>query len=641
MRILVQRLQFVLMCILILSCSPSNEKKYYSIKYDNCDFSALDTLINSWISQDFYSGAGIVISTRDSVLYKKFYGTYDSSTVVYIASAGKWLAAATISAIVDEGKLNWNDKVDKWLPEFKDIKGKATIRQLFSHTSGYPDYQPKDKHSDNYQTLEESVSHIYDLPADTFPGTVFHYGGLAMQVAGRIAELAYGKDFEYIFQEKICRPLGMTHTCFTPVDSSPGHNPMLGGGARTTLNDYNRFLKMIFNEGLYNGKRILSKEGIKELQTDNVLGAKIVTPDYVEKVRALNHNGVYGLGEWREELDTDGNAVLISSPSWAGAYPWIDKTTGIYGFFLTHVNVESANKEGFSSFYASPVIPLWVRDILKVSNLPDSVKTDFASVNGTRLYYQEAGKGEPLIFIHGHSFDHTEWEPQFTEFAKHFRTIVYDVRGYGRSASQIEGQQFMHVEDLVAFMDYLGVEKAHIVGLSMGGFIATDMLAKYQDRLLSATLASGDLRNVPGPDQPWTDELILKERGKIENLKAEGLMTYKWNWLHGLVKNGGPIAKKIEPKLWEMIYRWNLWQPTHVEARVTYGRQAEILIMNQVISVPVMVLTGEVDYKGKRKLHECIPSAIQKIVPDAGHVSNLENPEAFNRLIMQFIKRND
>ncbi len=581
-----------------------------------------------------------MIARNNQVILDTCYGNYTPEAQVYIASAGKWLAAAAIAAVVDEGKLSWDDQVTKWLPEFTDVKGTATLRQLFSHTAGYPDYQPQGVKKDDYQTLEESVAHIVDLPADTVPGAEFHYGGLAMQVAGRMAELATGKDWETLFQEKIAQPLGMKNTHFTPVDSVDGHSPMLGGGARSTLHDYTAFLDMIFNNGVFRGKRILSEKAITEMQADQLRGAKIITPDYVRKVRAEQHKGVYGLGEWREEVDSLDNAVLISSPSWAGAYPWIDKTTDTYGFFITHVNVEKANQAGFSSFYSSPVLPILVRDVYKEAALPDSVERGVVPVENGTIYYQEAGSGEPLIFIHGHSFDHSEWEPQFPVFAKHFRTIVYDCRGYGRSSMPDENQPFRHVDDLITLMDSLHLEKAHLVGLSMGGFIVTDMLALHQDRILTATAASGDIFPVPGPSEPWTAEGIARRRDEIAALKANGILQQKWDWLAGLMSKGGSNLENIRRPVWDMIYRWSQWQPLHIEPRLVLGNDAVAILKSEKIDVPVMVLTGEVDYKGPRKLNECIPSAIQKIVPDAGHVSNLENPKAFNQLVMDFINEN-
>jgi CubicO group peptidase (beta-lactamase class C family) len=329
------------------------------------NFSPLQNKIQSWVDSGYYPGASIIIAKDNQIIYKKYFGNYTPQTVAYIASAGKWLAAATIAAVVDEGKLNWNDKVKKWLPEFTDAKGEATLAQLLSHTAGYPDYQPNDKPIDIYQTLKESVAHIVNLPADTLPGTKFKYGGLAMQVAGRMAELATGKDWETLFQQKIALPLAMHSTRFTPVDSAGGHAPMLGGGARTTLQDYANFLSMIANNGVFEEKRILSVSAIKEMQADQISNADVYPNEYVEHARKTKRKDIYGLGEWREEVNEKREAILISSPSWAGAYPWIDKKNNVYGFLLTRVNVEEANKDGFSSFYSSPVLPLMLREILR------------------------------------------------------------------------------------------------------------------------------------------------------------------------------------------------------------------------------------------------------------------------------------
>src|SRR5687768_4712514 len=311
------------------------------------DFSAVHKKIQGWIDSGYYKGASIIIAKDNKVIDEKYFGNYDTNTVAYIASAGKWLAAATIATIVDEGKLSWNDKVKKWLPEFTDAKGEATLRQLLSHTAGYPDYQPEGRRRDDYQTLKESVANIVSLPPDTLPGTKFKYGGLAMQVAGRMAELATGKDWETIFQEKIAISVQMRSTHFTPVDSSGGYAPMLGGGARTTLQDYANFLSMISNNGVFKGKRILSVNASKAMQADHVLNAKVNAGEFVEKSRGSLRKDIYGLGEWREEVNEKREATLISSPSWAGAYPWIDKKNKVYGFFMTHI-VKSKN--GFNSF---------------------------------------------------------------------------------------------------------------------------------------------------------------------------------------------------------------------------------------------------------------------------------------------------
>jgi CubicO group peptidase (beta-lactamase class C family) len=360
------------------------------------NFGSVDQKIQAWVDSGYYKGGNLVIGNRQKVLYQRSYGNYTAETSTYIASAGKWLAAATLAAVVEEGKLSWDDKVSQWLPEFKDAKGQATLRQLFSHTANYPDYQPKGKHRDDYQSLTESVRHILPLRSNDEvqmgndelisqqkpkkkPKSVtrnsslvirkFQYGGLAMQVAGRMAEVATGKDWETLFQEKMARPLGMTHSHFVPVDSiGGGHSPMLGGGAVSSVEDYAHFLQLFLNKGIYNGKRILSEKSISELQADQVKDALVTAEglgDYVKRTRGSSRKDIYGLGLWREEADAKGNPILISSPSWAGAYPWIDYKNGIYGFFLTHIEEGMMGKNGFSSFWNSPVLPMLVRDCFK------------------------------------------------------------------------------------------------------------------------------------------------------------------------------------------------------------------------------------------------------------------------------------
>jgi hypothetical protein len=136
---------------------------------------------------------------------------------------------------------------------------------------------------------------------------------------------------------------------------------MLGGGARTALQDYANFLSMIYNNGVFEGKRILSVKAIKAMQANQVKAALVQAGEYVEKARRSKRKDIYGLGEWREEIGANGEPSLISSPSWAGAYPWIDKKNHVYGFFLARI---SNAKNGFSSFYASPVLAMMVRDVI-------------------------------------------------------------------------------------------------------------------------------------------------------------------------------------------------------------------------------------------------------------------------------------
>lgn len=630
---------FVTIVLILLSCRvhsgiENSERKQESL-------AALNTKISSWIDSGYYNGASLKIVKDNVVLFKADYGGYSDTTTLHVASAGKWVAAATIAAVVDEGKLSWDDKVSKYLPQLTDTKGDVTLRQLLSHTAGYPDYQPRDKKQDDYQTLKEAVANILDLSADTLPGTKFRYGGLAMQVAGRMAEIATGKDWETLFQEKLAKPLNMNWSHFVPVSHEQGFSPMLGGGFVTCVQDYMNFLNMFLHYGLFENNRVLSEFSVKEIEADQVHNAIVNQPEYVANARQNLHNGIYGLGCWREEVNEEGSVTLISSPGWAGTYPWIDRKNNVSGIIIAKVNEPKAKEEGFSSFYGSAVIPIIIRDAITQSNYPKEVKKGMVDIgNNIQLYYEEMGQGEPIIFIHGHSLDHKMWDEQFFEFARDYRAIRYDLRGYGYSSPQQEQQQFTHVEDLIRLMDTLKLEKAHIVGLSLGGYIGTDILGLHPERLLSVTLASGNLRSLPKPSVPMDEAEARVRDEQIALLKQKGIDVMKREWFNGLMRSGGTLRYRMQKPLWNMIYQWDAWQPLHKEARVIAGDDAFDKLKVHKPNIPVLILEGksENNYFAKDpEILKYLPNARRVILDDCGHMLNMEQPEKFNTIVRNFL----
>ena len=625
---------FISICFIAGSCNVS------SVQGSRYNFSLLDSVIQGWVSKEYYPGASICVVKNDSVIFQKNYGSYTPDTKVYVASAGKWVAAAVIGAVVDSTSLDWDDPVEKWLPEFKgDAKGKILLRQLLSHTSGVRPYLPEPR-VDNYNHLDSAIIEI--LPLDTVftPGSRFQYGGLAMQIAGRMAEVAMGKEFETLFQELLAQPLEMKNSHFTPINTDGGHAPMLGGGLCTTLNDYIHFLSMIYHEGMYEGKRILTAETVKEMQANQVKDALVSPGEYTEIALGQSHTGIYGLGEWRELIDKKtGEAYQISSPGWAGAYPWINKRDSVYGFFIAHVVGSSAKEDGFSSFYGSPVISRTVSEILKGNSLV--IKQGRINVGNGSLYYEEAGQGEPIIFVHGHSLDHRMWDEQFSVFAKKYHVIRYDLRGYGISSSQTEDYQFMHAEDLITLMDSLRIPKAHIVGLSLGGFITADMLAYFPDRMLSAFLASGNIRKSKGPSEPMTPEEARVRDKEIAALKEKGVDVMKKEWFEGLMKSGGSQRERMRESLWQMIDEWDAWQPLHKEVRVVAGLDAIEKLKKNHPDVPALIVEGHSSsnrFSKEPPILQYLPNGKLKVIDDCGHMLNMERPEEFNAALEEFLK---
>jgi serine-type D-Ala-D-Ala carboxypeptidase len=583
------------------------------------DFSPLDQLIGSWIQKSYYPGASVCIVRNNQVVFQQSYGNYTPDTKVYVASAGKWAAAATIATVVDKTKLGWDDTAEQWLPEFKENpQGKIKLRQLLSHTSGVKDYLP-DPEIDTFAILKKTVARILKLDTTFRAGSRFQYGGLAMQIAGRMAEVAYGQDFETIFEKEIARPLGMDNSHFVPINLDGGHAPMLGGGLQTTLNDYMRFLNMIYHDGNYSGKQIISRKSIAEMQANQVGAAKVLPGEYIEKAFGTFHNGIYGLGQWREKVDSNGIAYQISSPGWAGAYPWMNKKDSVYGFFITHVQGSAARSDGFSPFYDAPVISKLTSTIIQSRG----VKQGCANIGDAQLFYEEKGVGEPIILLHAHSVDRRMWDKQFEELAKYYRVIRYDLRGYGLSTMPVEGKDFTACEDLKRFMDVMKIDKAHLVGLSLGAMVISDFMTVHPERVKSAVLADGALTFDLQPRDPEKD-----------------LKSYKKNWKKSMRQG----SCSDSPFLMSLIDDWRMWQVAHRESsKVFLGTVARNFYQNNRLKLPVLFIEGECDFAGTKKaiteLSAYIPDSKIVIIGNAGHFSCIEQPEKFTHAVLDFIKK--
>jgi pimeloyl-ACP methyl ester carboxylesterase len=259
----------------------------------------------------------------------------------------------------------------------------------------------------------------------------------------------------------------------------------------------------------------------------------------------------------------------------------------------------------------------------------------------TRIYYEESGQGEPVIFIHGHSLDHTMWDTQFYELEKNYRVIRYDLRGYGISSMPDENRHFLHANDLAQLMDNLEIKEAHIIGLSLGGFISTDMLALYPDRLKSVVLASGNLYPVKGPSEPMDEAEKQKRYKTIHELKEKGIDNMKREWFSGLMKSGGTQKERMRRPLWKMIAEWDAWQPLHLEPRLLLGLDAKEKLKQNPPAVPVLVLEGKSDgnhYYEHPEILDYLQNGKMQIIDDAGHMMNMEQPEKFNQAVLKFIE---
>ncbi|MBU7014523.1 MAG: beta-lactamase family protein [Theionarchaea archaeon] len=300
------------------------------------DFTLLDRYLARKASE--HHGMALILVRDGNIIYDKGFAGVTSDTVMPIASASKWLSAGVIMALVDEGMLSLDDRASDYLPKYTGNHGEMTVRQLFSHTSGLPGHYSStgipgsdDILGNRSITLAESVDMIAQVELLADPGTQLYYGGLSMQVAGRIAEVASGEDWFDLFEEKIAYPLDMNETDFDGL--GPTRNPRIAGSIQTSAHQYARFLQMLLAEGRYNGHQVLSSDAVHEMLKDQTFGVPIVyspwqqykhPPPVAQEVR-------YGIGCWREVIDETGAIKEASSQGAFGFSPWIDVDRNLAG----------------------------------------------------------------------------------------------------------------------------------------------------------------------------------------------------------------------------------------------------------------------------------------------------------------------
>ena len=143
---------------------------------------------------------------------------------------------------------------------------------------------------------------------------------------------------------------------------------------------------------------------------------------------------------------------------------------------------------------------LWVILLNLLANANEKIDSGYAEVNGTKLYYEMAGSGEAIILIHGSFGDRRFWDLQFAFLSKEHKVLRYDVRGFGRSALPKAEEIYKDADDLNALMNFLGISKAHLCGLSMGSIILFDFALAYPGKCLSI-IACGPRISGDGSDE--------------------------------------------------------------------------------------------------------------------------------------------
>lgn len=262
--------------------------------------------------------------------------------------------------------------------------------------------------------------------------------------------------------------------------------------------------------------------------------------------------------------------------------------------------------------------------------------------DGTRLYYESTGSGFPLLFSHEFAGDYRSWEPQVRYFARRYRVIAYNARGYPPSdvpADVGAYSQARAMDDIAQLLEALQVSQAHVVGLSMGGYATLHFGLNYPQMARSLVVAGCGYGSVAGDRQKFhQDTAQVAQRIQSDGMPAMAAVYAK-----------GPTRVQFEdkdPRGWQE-FADQLAEHSATGAALTMrgvqGQRPSVYELEaqlRQLQVPTLIVTGDEDEPCLEPglfMKRAIPTAGLVVVPKTGHTLNLEEPEAFNRIVSDFL----
>ncbi len=266
-----------------------------------------------------------------------------------------------------------------------------------------------------------------------------------------------------------------------------------------------------------------------------------------------------------------------------------------------------------------------------------SAITGFAEINGGRLYYEVAGEGHPLALLHAGIADNRMWDDQFALFAQQYRVLRFDYRDFGSSDSSTESYPI--VEDLAGLLDYVGMQKAHLVGCSLGGRLAIDFTLTYPNRVTALVLVGPGLSGFEwtNEDNPYVEQMEAADAaGDLETLNELEVRL----WVDGPRRT----PERVNPAVRERVRMMNgniyAKSGNTPPPEPTWPEPPAIHRLGD-IHVPTLVLVGDEDVgdiqRRVDKVVADIPGARKVVIHNTAHVPNMEQPEEFNRIVLDFL----
>ena len=257
-------------------------------------------------------------------------------------------------------------------------------------------------------------------------------------------------------------------------------------------------------------------------------------------------------------------------------------------------------------------------------------------VNDGNLYVEQSGpaSGLDIVFLHGFPFSHAMWDNQAQVAAVKYRVTTYDIRGHGLSDIG-DGQYTVerHVDDLFTLLSSLNIAKPVIVGLSMGGYIALRALERDQHRFRGAVLC--DTRS-----EADSNEAKLSRFNVVGAVKRIGSEAYAKEFVKAVFAPGAD--QRVPEAVQKIVSIISHTPPLSIAGtQLALAARTDTSASLPSLSLPVLILVGEHDritpVAAAEAMHSRIPGSAIAVVPQAGHLSNMENPAFFNERLMKFL----
>lgn len=262
-----------------------------------------------------------------------------------------------------------------------------------------------------------------------------------------------------------------------------------------------------------------------------------------------------------------------------------------------------------------------------------------AAINDALIYYEIAGEGQPLVMIHAGVADNRQWNNEFEYFAKRFRVLRYDLRGYGKS-EPVAGE-FSHLQDLSALLDTLHLDHPTILmGCSMGGGLAMDFALSHPARVKALIMVdsgpSGLALDVPAPDKFEAAEQAYNAGDLDQVAEIETQI-----WFDGMGRSPGQVNQAMRRLAYEMNRNALSLEARELGKRLPDAQVPAVERLSE-LHLPVLVIVGDQDIPyiqaAADYMLEKIPTARKAVIQDAAHLPNMDHPEEFQRKVAAFLE---